>query len=117
MRHQIGTIQGGTAVNVVPQHCRFVVDLRVEGMAKGECQIVGIVENAPINEPYILANAALALFDGGASLVVSQFDEMHAPLARFCRGLERAFLHPVQANIYLTPAGAQGFKVDRLLQA
>jgi hypothetical protein len=52
-----------------------------------------------------------ALFDGGASLVVSQFDEMHAPLARFCRGLERAFLHPVQANIYLTPAGAQGFKV------
>jgi hypothetical protein len=52
-----------------------------------------------------------ALFDGGATLVVSQFDEMHAPLARFCRGLERVFLHAVQANIYLTPPGAQGFKI------
>jgi hypothetical protein len=48
------------------------------------------------------------LFDchaGGASLVVSQFHEVHPPLARFCRGLEKAFLHGVQANIYLTPPG------------
>jgi hypothetical protein len=53
----------------------------------------------------------LARFDAGATLVVSQFHELHAPLARFCRGLERVFLHPVQANIYLTPPGAQGFRV------
>lgn len=52
-----------------------------------------------------------ALHDGGASLVVSQFNELHPPLARFCRGLEKAFLHGVQANIYLTPPGAQGFRV------
>ncbi|MBN8940281.1 MAG: hypothetical protein J0H01_12350 [Rhizobiales bacterium] len=51
-----------------------------------------------------------ALFDGGATLVVSQFHEFHPPLARFCRGLERIFLHAVQANIYLTPPGAQGFR-------
>jgi Cupin superfamily protein len=51
-----------------------------------------------------------ALFDGGATLVVSQFHEFHAPLGRFCRGLERIFLHAVQANIYLTPPGAQGFR-------
>ena len=50
------------------------------------------------------------LFDGGAPLVVSQFHEMHPPLARFCRGLEKLFLHAVQANIYLTPPGAQGFR-------
>ena len=50
-------------------------------------------------------------FDGGATLVVSQFHEMHAPLMRFCRGLEQVFLHAVQANIYLTPPGAQGFRV------
>jgi hypothetical protein len=50
------------------------------------------------------------LFDGGATLVVSQFHEAHAPLARFCRGLEKLFLHAVQANIYLTPPGAQGFR-------
>lgn len=53
----------------------------------------------------------LALHDAGASLVVSQFHELHPPLARFCRGLEKAFLHGVQANIYLTPPGAQGFRV------
>ena len=53
----------------------------------------------------------LARFDAGATLVVSQFHEMHAPLARFCRGLERVFLHPVQANIYLTPPGSQGFRI------
>jgi hypothetical protein len=50
-------------------------------------------------------------FDAGATLVVSQFHEMHPPLMRFCRGLEQIFLHAVQANIYLTPPGAQGFRV------
>jgi hypothetical protein len=50
-------------------------------------------------------------FDHGATLVVSQFHEMHAPLMRFCRGLEQVFHHAVQANIYLTPPGAQGFRV------
>uniref|UniRef100_UPI0022EA80AD cupin domain-containing protein n=1 Tax=Falsiroseomonas oryzae TaxID=2766473 RepID=UPI0022EA80AD len=49
-------------------------------------------------------------FDQGATLVVSQFHELHPPLMRFCRGLEQAFLHAVQANIYLTPPGAQGFR-------
>ncbi len=53
----------------------------------------------------------LARHDAGASLVVSQFHEIHPPLARFCRGLEKAFLHGVQANIYLTPPDAQGFRV------
>lgn len=52
----------------------------------------------------------LARFDAGASLVVSQFHETHPPLAEFCRGLEKLFLHGVQSNIYLTPPGAQGFR-------
>lgn len=52
-----------------------------------------------------------AAFDAGATLVLSQFHEHHAPLARFCRGLEQVFLHGVQANIYLTPPGAQGFRI------
>ena len=50
-----------------------------------------------------------ACFDGGCTLVVSQLHELHPPLARFCRGLEKVFLHAVQANVYLTPPGAQGF--------
>ncbi|MGH8200435.1 MAG: hypothetical protein ACREVO_08735 [Steroidobacteraceae bacterium] len=31
-----------------------------------------------------------------------------------CRGLEAAFSHPFQANIYLTPPGNQGAKVHYL---
>lgn len=54
--------------------------------------------------------ALLMRFDAGASLVLSQFHETHPPLADFCRGLERLFLHGVQANIYLTPPAAQGFR-------
>lgn len=50
-----------------------------------------------------------ALFDAGATLVLSQMHEVHPPLGRFCRGLERVFLHAAQCNIYLTPPGAQGF--------
>ncbi|MFC7542207.1 cupin domain-containing protein [Siccirubricoccus deserti] len=51
-----------------------------------------------------------ARFDAGATLVASQMQEVHAPLAAFCRGLEMLFLHGVQANAYLTPPGAQGFR-------
>jgi hypothetical protein len=58
----------------------------------------------------VVPHALFAAFDKGASLVLSQFNLHHGPLARFCRGLERVFLHPVQANIYLTPPGAQGFR-------
>ena len=53
----------------------------------------------------------LARFDAGATLVVSQLQDLHPPLARFCRGLEKLFLHGVQANAYLTPAGGQGFRL------
>jgi hypothetical protein len=72
---------------------------------------------AVAQEEYLLPDGKVdlpglfAAFDGGATLVVSQFHEMHPPLMRFCRGLEQVFLHAVQANIYLTPPGAQGFRV------
>lgn len=58
----------------------------------------------------IVPQALFARFDAGATLVLSQFHLHHPPLARFCRGLEKVFLHPVQSNIYLTPPGAQGFR-------
>ena len=32
----VGMISGGTAANVIPQHCRFAVDLRVVNVADGE---------------------------------------------------------------------------------
>jgi hypothetical protein len=63
-------------------------------------------EDSSIDLPRLLAR-----HDAGGSLVISQFHELHAPLAQLCRGLEKVFLHPVQANIYLTPPDAQGFRV------
>ena len=41
----VGLIKGGTAENVVPQHCRFGIDLRVETAADGaelEARILGL---------------------------------------------------------------------------
>jgi Cupin superfamily protein len=64
-----------------------------------------------LDSGHVDAPRLMARFDAGATLVVSQFQDMHPPLARFCRGLEKLFLHAVQCNVYLTPASAQGFRV------
>jgi hypothetical protein len=52
-----------------------------------------------------------AEFEGGATIVLQALQYQHAPLARFCRELERELGHPAQANAYYTPSSAQGFKV------
>ena len=55
---------------------------------------------------------ARAVFDEFASGATIVFQSMHRywePLADYCRGLELALGHPVQANAYITPPGAQGF--------
>jgi hypothetical protein len=54
----------------------------------------------------------LAMFDEFAKGATIVFQSMHrywAPLAEYCRALELALGHPVQANAYITPPGAQGF--------
>jgi glutamate carboxypeptidase len=43
----VGLISGGTAMNVIPQHCRFSVDLRVETVADGEAFAAAILGVAP----------------------------------------------------------------------
>jgi hypothetical protein len=48
-------------------------------------------------------------FADGATLVFQSMHRYWGPLADFCRGLELALGHPVQANAYITPPGAQGF--------
>lgn len=48
----------------------------------------------------------LAAFADGATVVLQSLHRSWAPLARFCRDLELVLTHPVQANAYLTPAGA-----------
>jgi bifunctional lysine-specific demethylase and histidyl-hydroxylase NO66 len=52
---------------------------------------------------------ALALFDGGATVVLQGLHRYWPPLIDLVRDLELQLGHPCQANAYLTPPGAQGF--------
>jgi len=45
----------------------------------------------------------------GQTLLVHGMQFRHAPLAALCRNVEAALRHPVNINMYLTPARAQGF--------
>ena len=55
------------------------------------------------------AKAVFDEFDSGATIVFQSMHRYWAPLADYCRGLELALGHPVQANAYTTPPGARGF--------
>ena len=57
------------------------------------------------------ARKALALFEGGATVVFQGLHRYWPPLTRLVAELEIELGHPCQANAYLTPAGAQGFAV------
>lgn len=48
-------------------------------------------------------------FAAGATIVFQSMHRYWAPLSDYCRLLELALGHPVQANAYVTPPGAQGF--------
>jgi lysine-specific demethylase/histidyl-hydroxylase NO66 len=51
---------------------------------------------------------ALDLFAAGATIVLQGLQRWWPPATRFCRQLELGLGHPMQANAYLTPAGAAG---------
>lgn len=50
-----------------------------------------------------------ALYQQGATIVLQALERSWGPLIEFCKALEGYLGHPVQANMYLTPAHAQGF--------
>jgi lysine-specific demethylase/histidyl-hydroxylase NO66 len=50
-------------------------------------------------------------FRQGATVVLQGLQRTWSPLATFCRQLELELTHPVQANAYVTPPGAQGLAV------
>jgi ribosomal protein L16 Arg81 hydroxylase len=54
--------------------------------------------------------AVYQLFTEGSTIVLAFLDNVLPRLTSICRGLEREFNFPVQANAYLTPARAQGAK-------
>jgi bifunctional lysine-specific demethylase and histidyl-hydroxylase NO66 len=49
------------------------------------------------------------LYHDGFTLVVNQMHRRSTSVGRLCRSLQAALHHRVGANLYLTPAGAQGF--------
>jgi hypothetical protein len=55
----------------------------------------------------------LAAFADGATIVLQVLHRAWTPVARFCRELELAMTHPVQANAYVTPASSRGFSVHQ----
>lgn len=52
-----------------------------------------------------------AFFADGATIVLQGLQRSWPPLARFCRELEAALTHPVQANAYVTPPVAAGLRI------
>ena len=50
----------------------------------------------------------LDLFGAGATIVLQGLQRWWSPAAHFCRDIELALGHPIQANAYLTPPGAAG---------
>jgi mannose-6-phosphate isomerase-like protein (cupin superfamily) len=53
----------------------------------------------------------LQAFADGATIVLQVLHRQWTPIARFCRELELAMTHPVQANAYVTPATSRGFGI------
>jgi ribosomal protein L16 Arg81 hydroxylase len=49
-------------------------------------------------------------FANGATIILNQLERHVSPLQTFLRALERTFSTRFQANVYLTPKNAQGFK-------
>ena len=54
--------------------------------------------------------AVYQLFSEGSTIVLAFLDNVLPALTSMCRGLERELNFPLQANVYLTPARAQGAK-------
>lgn len=50
-----------------------------------------------------------AAWDKGYSIVLNDVARYWEPVARFCAALQADLHHPVDANLYLTPPGTQGF--------
>ncbi len=89
----VGMVSGGTAMNTIPQHCRFPVDLRVETLADGEAVTAAILGLKPADPdfkvtitggmnrpPYERSEGTARLFDHARSLAAEiGFDLVTAP--------------------------------------
>ena len=62
-------------------------------------------------ERTVRPDLVLSAFGRGATIVLQALHRQSGPVARFCRDLELALTHPVQANAYVTPPTSRGFDV------
>mgnify|MGYP000748903061 CR=1 FL=1 len=53
---------------------------------------------------------ALDLYAQGYTLIIDSVHQRNEKIARICAKLSNEFFCPVQANVYVTPAGEQGFE-------
>jgi len=70
------------------------------------------IGSKPVSDLADVAAVHRAVADG-ATLVLQGLHRSFAPVAAFCRDLERTLTHPVQANAYLTPPVAQGLNLHQ----
>jgi hypothetical protein len=60
-----------------------------------------------------LPEQLLALYRRGSTLILNGVHKAVPPVSRLCRDLMKELGFGVQANVYITPPGAQGFAVHR----
>jgi ribosomal protein L16 Arg81 hydroxylase len=88
------------SANLSPKHLRLV---RTEGTKLNEQP----VESHPDGTVDIYST--YRAYSDGFSVVANSMDTRWLPIARLCRNIEKNLQHRVLANLYATPAGAQGF--------
>jgi bifunctional lysine-specific demethylase and histidyl-hydroxylase NO66 len=83
------------------------VDRLVRSEPDGELSSQAI----PVNDNAIPdIQAVYRAYADGFTVIVNEAHRRSVAIGRLCRGLQSALHHPVGANLYLTPAGGQGFR-------
>ncbi len=88
------------SANLSRQHLRLV---RTEGSRLNERP----VEMRPDGSVDVFST--YRAYNEGFSIVANSLDTRWLPVAQLCRNVEKALHHRIVANLYATPAGAQGF--------
>ena len=97
----VGMVTGGTAANVVPQHCRFSVDLRVTSASDGEAYAAAILGLTP-HDPDVKVTIA-----GGMNRPPYEKTEAVARVFEHARGLAAEIGFDLE-EVPMTGGGSDG---------
>jgi glutamate carboxypeptidase len=97
----VGMVSGGTAANVIPQHCRFAADLRVVNAADGEAFSAAILALKP-HDPDVRVTVT-----GGMNRPPYEKSEGVERLYAYARGLAREIGFEL-GEVPLTGGGSDG---------